>query len=383
MTAFTQLRRSFTLVPAVIALSACGTDAPSALGPQKVEAVPVESALMESQLSLPGQLDPQQQVDLYARVPGFIEQVLVDRGSAVSAGQVLVRLSAPELQAARGSSEAEVRSAQARLAAAEAKYAADSLTAQRMANAARTPGVLADNDVQVARQAAAASAAQVAAARSAVAQARGASVGSAQMADYLTIRAPFGGTITERNLHPGALVGPSAGARPILRMVSGGDLRLTVNVPQDAAGAVQLGQPVSFSLSGAPGQPFTAPLVRRAAAADPRTRTVAAELRVPAGTSAALAGSFATVKWPMRRAQPTLQVPSTAVTNDQQRTFVIRVSSGKTEWVDVSTGMTKDGKVEVFGKLAKGDKVVLRGTDALKEGTAVSPVAPKPAPPSK
>jgi len=184
-------------------------------------------------------------------------------------------------------------------------------------------------------------------------------------------------------LHPGALVGPSSAGKTILRMVSGGDLRLTINVPQDAAAAVQLGQPVPFSLSGAPGQAFSAPLVRRAAAADPRTRTVAAELRVPAGTSAAFAGSFATVKWPMRRAQPTLQVPSTAIANDQQRTFVIRVSGGKTQWVDVSTGMTKDGKVEVFGKLAKGDKVVLRGTDALKDDTAVTPIQPKQVPVAK
>jgi len=85
----------------------------------------------------------------------------------------------------------------------------------------------------------------------------------------------------------------------------------------------------------------------------------------------------------MRRAQPTLQVPSTAIANDQQRTFVIRVSGGKTQWVDVSTGMTKDGKVEVFGKLAKGDKVVLRGTDALKDDTAVTPIQPKQVPVAK
>ena len=339
--------------------------------PQQVEAVPVESAMMESALSLQGQLVAQEQVDVFARVAGFIETIHVDRGSRVSKGDVLVRISAPELHSTR----AGVESA---LAAALAKANADALTAQRLANASRTPGVVAENDVNIARQAAAASRAQVAAARAALAS-------SQQVSNYLTIRAPFSGVITERNLHPGALVGPSAGTGsvPILRMASAGTLRLSVAVPAEAVSGVAIGQPVPFTIPNLPGRPFTAPLARKAGAIDPRSRSMMVELAVPNGAGELSAGGFATVKWPFKRIAPSLLVPTTAIANDQQRQFVIRIAGGKAEWIDVTTGMAKDGKVEAFGKLAAGDTIILRGTDAIKEGTALKPVKPAPPAPVK
>ena len=83
-------------------------------------------------------------------------------------------------------------------------------------------------------------------------------------------------------------------------------------------------------------------------------------------------GSFATVEWPVQRSYPTLFVPSTAVTTDLQRTFVIRVRQGKAEWVDVKTGITVNGKTEVFGELQPGDIVVANATDAIRPGTSLS-----------
>ena len=87
-------------------------------------------------------------------------------------------------------------------------------------------------------------------------------------------------------------------------------------------------------------------------------------------------GSFATVMWPLERGYPTLFVPTTAVTNDQQHTFVIRVRNDKAEWVTVQTGQTVNGEVEVFGDLAAGDQVVKIGTDAIHAGDAVRVQAP-------
>jgi hypothetical protein len=83
-------------------------------------------------------------------------------------------------------------------------------------------------------------------------------------------------------------------------------------------------------------------------------------------------GSFATVEWPIQRSYPTTLVPSTAVTTDLQRTFVIRVRQGKAEWVDVKTGVTVNGKTEVFGDLQPGDIVVANATDAIRPGTSLS-----------
>jgi multidrug efflux pump subunit AcrA (membrane-fusion protein) len=83
-------------------------------------------------------------------------------------------------------------------------------------------------------------------------------------------------------------------------------------------------------------------------------------------------GSFTQVLWPVRRPYPTLFVPSSAVTTNLQRTFVIRVRDGKTEWVDVVIGATQANLVEVFGNLHAGDEVVVRATDELQPETPVA-----------
>ena len=83
-------------------------------------------------------------------------------------------------------------------------------------------------------------------------------------------------------------------------------------------------------------------------------------------------GTFASVQWPIQRTYPTLFVPATAITTNLQRTFVIRVSNGKAEWVDVKGGATVNGKTEIFGDLKSGDQVVARASDELASGTAVT-----------
>jgi multidrug efflux pump subunit AcrA (membrane-fusion protein) len=82
-------------------------------------------------------------------------------------------------------------------------------------------------------------------------------------------------------------------------------------------------------------------------------------------------GSFTTVSWPLKRSYPTLFVPASAVTTDQQHTFVIRVRDNKTEWVTVQTGQSLSGDIEVFGDLAAGDEVVKVASDAIHSGDAV------------
>ena len=82
-------------------------------------------------------------------------------------------------------------------------------------------------------------------------------------------------------------------------------------------------------------------------------------------------GSFTTVSWPLERTYPTLFVPTSAVTTDQQHTFVIRVRNDKAEWVTVQTGQTVNGQIEVFGDLAAGDQVVKTASDAIHAGDSV------------
>jgi RND family efflux transporter MFP subunit len=312
-------------------------------------------------------------VDIYPKVTGFIEKINVDRGSRVRAGELIIRLSAPEVVAQRAQAEAAIQAAQSQLASAQAKLAADEGTYQHLSAAAKTPGVVAINDLQVAQQTAAADKAQVETVENNVRAARETLRSIAQLESYLDIRAPFDGIVTARNMHPGALVGPSSGqsgSQPIVHIDSIGRLRLVVPVPESYVSGVREGQQVAFSVPAFPGQTFHAPIARVSHDIDQKTRTMAVELDVrnPQITP----GTFTDVQWPIQRTYPTLFVPATAITTNLQRTFVIRVSNGKAEWVDVKSGATANGKTEVFGDLKPGDQVVARATDELASGTPVA-----------
>ena len=196
-----------------------------------------------------------------------------------------------------------------------------------------------------------------------------------QLESYLEIRAPFDGMVTQRNLHPGALVGPAsgqAGAQPIVQIESVSRLRVVVPVPEAFVGGVQEGQQVAFSVPAYPGRTFRAPVARLSHDIDQKTRTMQVELDFRNGDGQITPGTFTDVEWPIHRTYATLFVPSTAVATDLQRTFVIRARQGKAEWVDVKTGVTVNGKTEVFGDLQSGDIVVDNATDSIRSGAAVS-----------
>jgi RND family efflux transporter MFP subunit len=202
------------------------------------------------------------------------------------------------------------------------------------------------------------------------------------MEGYLQVTSPFAGVVSERNVHPGALVGPaSAGgtAAPLLRVVDDNPLRLVVPIPEAYMTEMKSGTPIPFSVAAYPGQSFSGKVARIARAVDVSTRTMAVELDVTNSDGRLAPGTFCQVRWPIRRTGPSLFVPSASVAATTDRTFVIRVRGGKTEWVDVRTGLTSGPLVEVFGDLRPGDEVARRGTDELRPGTEVQIRESKPA----
>jgi RND family efflux transporter MFP subunit len=187
---------------------------------------------------------------------------------------------------------------------------------------------------------------------------------------YLRITAPFDGVITERSVHVGSLVSPSS--PPMLRLQQVSTLRLVVAVPETAVSGTQPGQTIAFSVPAYPGEPFSGTLARTARAVDVKTRTMPVEIDVPNRDGRLAPGMYATVAWTIRRPQPSLFVPGTAIATTTERTFVVRVRNGQTEWVDVKRGVTSENQlVEVFGNLQAGDQVAVRGTDELRAGTRV------------
>jgi RND family efflux transporter MFP subunit len=128
---------------------------------------------------------------------------------------------------------------------------------------------------------------------------------------------------------------------------------------------------LSFSVAAYPAQTFSGTVSRISQSVDVSTRTMAVELDVNNADGRLAPGTFCQVRWPVRRTEPSLLVPSGSVASTTGRTFVIRVRSGRTEWVDVKTGLTSGSLIEVFGDLKPGDEIAARGTDEVRAGVAV------------
>jgi len=357
------------------------TSTPSASAVADVEVVAVTSQKLDLVVTLPAELAPYESVAIYARTTGFVKAISVDRGSSVKQGQLLVTVEAPELAAQRSEAESKLAAAQAQLGAAQAKLSADQVTYERLSVAARTPGVVAGNELDLAARAADGSQSMFAAAQNSVKAAEAARNAIAEIEEYLRITAPFDGEITERNVHPGALVGPAGGSAasvPLLRIQTTNRLRLVVPVPENSVADVPLAARVKFTVPAYPAEVFQAPVARISRAIDPKTRTMPVELEISNAAGKLTPGTFCQVQWPVRRTEATHFVPFSAVTSNQQRTFVIRIPQtgsnvGKAEWVDVRTGAHAGNLVEVFGDLNNGDQVVLRASDTIRPRDSLSP----------
>ena len=318
------LRASTVLMVSIVGCNSGTSDkpaptaaAPAPNAPTTVSTVAVASKKLQTTISLPAQLTPYEQVDIYPKVTGFVETVTVDRGSRVHRAQLLVKLTAPELVSQRSQADAAVKAAQSQLATAQAKLASDNGTYLHMVEAAKTPGVLAENDVLVAGQTVSADKGLVEAANQNVSAAKEALRSVSQTESYLMITAPFDGVVTTRNLHPGALIGPASGAggaQPILQIVDDKRLRLAVPIPEAQVGDMKTGQLVSFTVPAYPGQTFKAPIERISREVDEKSRTMPVELDVKNPDGRLSPGSFTNVSWPLQRSYPTLFVPTTAVT---------------------------------------------------------------------
>jgi RND family efflux transporter MFP subunit len=310
-----------------------------------IDAIKVVAKPLDTATHLEGELTPYENVALFARANGFVSRVLVDRGSRVKKGDLLVSLVAPELGAER--------------AEAQAKLEGDQLTFDRLKAASQTPGAVAEHEVELAR------------AKVAADQARLDSLRSVEQ--YLAVTAPFEGVITERNVHPGALVGPqgAGSATPMLRLQQVSVLRLTVAVPESLAGAIAEGATVSFGVRAFPGVKFTGVTRRVSHSVDIATRSMPVELDVDNADGRLAPGMFADVVWPVKRDTPSLFVPPAAIAQSTERTFVARIRDGVVEQVPVQRGSTQGDLVEVFGGLQQGDTVARRASEELRTGVHV------------
>ena len=343
-------------------------------GPPTIEVVRVVERPVNVTLEMPGELEPYETVAMFPKVTGFVKTIRVDRGSRVRAGELMAELEAPELLAQRAEAESKLQAADAQLDVMRTKADADGSTFEKLKAAAVTPGVVAGNDLVLAQKTLEADQHQIAAAQRTVDAARQALNSMTQMQDYLRMTAPFDGVVTERNVHPGALVGPNSGAgttTPMLRVVNRHRLRLVVPVPEAYIAGVSEGVEMPFAVPAYPGETFAGKVARIAQEVDTKTRTMAVEIDIQNNDGRLTPGTFCRVQWPVRRPRPSLLAPSASIASTTGRTFVVRIRNGHTEWVDVKTGLAVGSLVEVFGGLRTGDQIAARGTDEIRPGTQV------------
>jgi RND family efflux transporter MFP subunit len=322
-------------------------------------------------VELPGEFLPFLRVDIRAKVPGYVERVFVDRGSVVKQGEQLVLLTAPEMQAQIAEAESKVQAAEADRTQAEAQLAAERSTYERTKQAAATPGAIAGNELVLAQERVDAAESALRSRQQASHVAEDAVEALKDLQAYLRISAPFSGVITDRLVHPGALVG-SANDQPLLILQQVWRLRLVVPVPEEDVAGIVNGANVAFQVPAFPGRTFSGKVARIAHSLDQKTRSMAVELDVMNTDGKLAPGMYPTLHWPVHGHDMMLFVPKTSVVTTTERTFVIRDSGGKADWVNVRKVQTDGDLAGVLGDLKVGDKVVRRASDEIRDGARLN-----------
>lgn len=360
------MKRTRTLIPLAVLISAT---APA----QTIQLTPVIAKPVSRTVDLPGEFQAFESVSIHAKVGGYVERMLVDRGSVVKRGDLLAELSAPEMQAQIAEAESRVQAAESERLQAVAQLAAAHSTFDRLKQAAETPGAVAGNELIQAQKQAEALEALVHSKEQAVRAAQAVVNAHKDLGAYLRITAPFDGVVTDRFAHPGALVGPGTGfADPALLVIQDvSHLRLVVALPEEDVGGIVQGAKVEFHVPAYADRTYSGTVARISHVIDIETRTMAVELDVLNHDGSLSPGMYPSVKWPMRSSRALLLVPKTSVVTTTERTFVIRNRDGHADWVDVRKGIADGDRIEVLGNLKRGDLVVQRATDEIREGDAL------------
>ena len=317
---------------------------------------PVHKGKLSSTIAVPGELIPYQEVDLYAKIGSYVKSLLVDIGSKVTKGQLLVILDAPELNSQLGEAKSRIQQQQAVLFASKATY-------DRLYNTSKTPGTVSQNDLEQAEAKKNSDEANVEAAKSAYKEVE------ANLA-YLQIRAPFDGVVTQRNINLGAYVSPGGnGAGPLLIIQDQKRMRLTVSIPETYTGALSNKDNVTFSVSSMPNRKFTAKVKRLAGALDQKLRAEQMEMDVYNTDQKLLPHMFAEVDIPLPSRDSAFIVPKTAVVTSTEKVFIIKVADNHLQWIDVKKGLISGDFMEVYGDVKDGDEVVKKASEEMRSGS--------------
>jgi membrane fusion protein, multidrug efflux system len=299
-------------------------------------------------VALPAEVRAEQRATLYAKVSGYVKTMLVDKGTRVRRGQELATLESPDLDEQVAAAEAELRLRKQQL--------------NRALNLSRT-GFVSQQDREQLEEA-------VKVAETSLARAK-------VQKGYQVIRAPFDGTVTARFADPGTLLpaatGGTSGAQPLLEVAQLDRLRVGLQLGQDDASRVRVGDQVTLQID--PGEPaLRAPVSRLSQALDPRTRTMLCEIDLAAPPPGLYPGAFVQASITLH-GSPRPLVPSDALVAQNGQLFVATVQDNKVHFTKVRLGVDDGQNIEVLEGLRGGELVALNLSTDLADG---SPVRPEP-----
>jgi RND family efflux transporter MFP subunit len=350
----------------------------------------------KSLLVLPGNIQAVTEAPILARATGYIRKRYVDIGDRVKTGQVVAEVEAPELDqqilqanATIDQAKSSVQQAEAAIQQGRANENLARLTAGRMANLLGR-GVISKQDNDNAQAQYAAQQANVealvkaaAAMRSSVTAVEANLARLNQIKTYQTVRAPFDGVITLRNVDTGALV--NEGSTLLFRVAQTGTLRTYINLPQADAESVKVGQHAIVSIAELPGRKFDGVVARTSNALDPATRTLLTELQVRNTDGALMPGMFAQVDLTVPRKFPPLLIPgdTLVVRSDGPQVAVVRPDA-TVHFTRIQLGRDYGDRLEVLSGLEEDQQLAVNPSDEVREGVKVNPVAaPEKAAPEK
>jgi RND family efflux transporter MFP subunit len=339
-------------------------------------------------IDLTGNLTADEQVTVYAKVPGYLKNIHFDIGDRVRQGQLIAELEVPEMTAALAEKRAAVVKAQASLEQAraaveenraEAEFA--QINYQRLKNIHdRDADVLPGQDVDQARASHGVAngklknaEAQVKVAEAVVAASEAEIATLNTMMAYARIEAPMAGIITQRFVDPGALIQSASASRtqaaPVVTIARVDRVRAIVDVPEPSASSVQPGTTGALQVDDAS---IPARVARTGGTLDPASRTLRVEIDVPNASGRLRPGMTVRVSLELRKLPGSITVPIAAIRAQGSDRLLFIVQDGKAKQVKVKTGLESPDWIQIVDGLRGGEEVVVASAGLLNDGSAVS-----------
>lgn len=341
---------------------------------------------------LSAEFRPSQEIDLHAKVAGYLKSITVDVGDHVRAGQLLAELEVPEMrqevtQATAQQKRSELDAARARteVARAETLVKIRQLSYDRLAAVAKQrPNLIAQQEIdnsfaqlQDAQAQVATTKATLAASEEQIKISSNVTDRAGTMLAYTRITAPFSGVITKRYADPGALIqaGTSSAsqAKPVVRLSQIDHLRLILAVPESIVSRVKPGTPVAIRVDGVEAS-ISGRVARFSNQLNPSTRTMETEVDVPNPNGTLLPGMYAYATLQLDQRLDTLSIPIQAATGTgrEQSIYVVN-KKNQLENRTVHLGMDTAERCEVLSGLEEGELVMIGSRGQLKPGDTVQP----------